>query len=200
MTEDSVLLRQFAETRSDSAFAELVRRHVNLVYSVASRQVGGDLNLAEDVCQEVFRTLATKASRLLERPTLGGWLYRTTQFEASEVVRSERRRRAREQEAAAMNIDPGNNEYVDWDRARPLLDSAIAELGDQDRDSVFLRYFEDRSFSDIGAKLGLSENAARMRTERALAKLQRGMERRGITSTSAAIVAALAGQGAVAVP
>ena len=96
MIEDSTLLRRYVDDRSEAAFAELVRRRVNLVYAVALRQVAGDTQLAEDVTQKVFVDLARKARALADRPVLSGWLYRSAQFAASDIVRSERRRRSRE--------------------------------------------------------------------------------------------------------
>ena len=95
MTEDAELLRRYAADRSEAAFAELVQRRLDLVYSVALRQVGGDAHLAQDVTQRVFADLARKAAKLSDRTVLSGWLYRSAQFAASDVVRSERRRRAR---------------------------------------------------------------------------------------------------------
>src|SRR6266700_1429509 len=103
MPEDAELLRDYVESRSEQAFAELVRRHLNLVYSAALRRVGGDTHLAEDVSQKVFVALALQASSLRDRPALAGWLYTASRFVAVQVVRAERRRRAREQEAIIMN-------------------------------------------------------------------------------------------------
>ncbi len=99
---DQQLLRDYTERRSEAAFAELVRRHVDFVYSAALRMVR-DAHLAEDVAQGVFVALAQNAPRLAARPVLSGWLHRTTQNLAANTVRSDVRRRAREQEAAAMN-------------------------------------------------------------------------------------------------
>src|SRR5579871_3098726 len=81
---DSELLRRYADERSEVAFAELVRRHLDLVYSVALRQVAGDVHLAEDVAQQVFAALARKAGTLVGRPALSGWLYRSAHFTASD--------------------------------------------------------------------------------------------------------------------
>src|SRR3954468_19128631 len=103
MVEDSELLRRYVEERSQAAFTQLVERRVNLVYAVALRQVGGDAHLAEDVTQKVFADLARKAASLTGRPVLSGWLYRSAQYAGTDVVRSERRRRAREQETQFMN-------------------------------------------------------------------------------------------------
>ena len=138
--EDSELLRRYAGENSQEAFAELVRRRVDLVYSVALRQVGGDAHLAHDVTQRVFTDLARKARELAVRPVLTGWLYRSTQYAASDTVRSERRRRAREQESQRMHdVSTPPNGPSDWEKLRPLLDDAMVELSDDDRDAVALR-------------------------------------------------------------
>jgi RNA polymerase sigma factor (sigma-70 family) len=198
---DTELLRRYAAEKSEEAFAELVRRHLNLVYSVALRQVAGDAHLAADVAQQVFTALARKAGALAERPALSGWLYRSTHFAASDVVRVERRRRAREAEAHTMHeLSSSPVSAVEWDRVRPTLDAAIAELDERDRDAVSLRFFNGCSFADIGARLRLTENTARMRVERALDKLHASLARRGVTSTTAALSIALAGQAATTAP
>lgn len=99
---DQQLLRDYTERRSEAAFTELVGRHVGLVYSAALRMVR-DAHLAEDVTQSAFVALARNAGQLSDRLVLSGWLHRTAQNLASKSVRSEVRRRAREQEAVAMN-------------------------------------------------------------------------------------------------
>ena len=202
MIEDSTLLRRYVDDRSEAAFAELVRRRVNLVYAVALRQVAGDTQLAEDVTQKVFVDLARKARALADRPVLSGWLYRSAQFAASDIVRSERRRRSREQETFAMNETSANfgDGPDDWDKLRPVLDELMQELSDEDRDAVALRYFEGRPFAEIGARLSLAEDSARKRVERALDKLHSALARRGVTSTTAALGLALANQVAAAAP
>jgi RNA polymerase sigma factor (sigma-70 family) len=201
MTGDNELLRQFAHDRSQAAFAELVRRRIDLVFSVALRQVGGDAHLAEDVTQKVFADLARKAAALSTHPALSGWLYRSAQFAATDVVRSERRRRAREQEAQTMHelsLDPAAPS--DWEKLRPLLDHLLGELNEADRNAVALRFFEGRPFADIGRALRLTEEAARKRVERALDHLRAHLARRGVTSTTAALAAALANQVNAAAP
>jgi len=201
MSDDTALLRRYAEDRSEAAFAELVRRHLNLVYAVALRQCGGDAHLAQDVAQRVFTDLARKAAALASRPVLSGWLHRATQFAATDVVRAERRRRIREQEAHTMQeLTRRPGAEPDWDRLRPVLDQAVNELGERDRDAVMLRFIEGRAFADIGAVLRLSEDAARMRVDRALDKLRELLAKRGITSTSAALAVVLAEQAGVAAP
>ena len=201
MTDDAELVRRYVADRSEAAFTELVRRRIDLVYSVALRQVGGDAHLAEDVTQKVFADLARKAPALLGRAVLSGWLYRSTQYAASDLVRSERRRRAREQQTSVMNeLLSSDAPPTDWDRLRPLLDEAMAELKDPDRDAIALRFFEGRAFAEVGRALQLTEEAARKRVDRALDKLAGILSRRGVSSTTAAVGAALAHQAAVAAP
>jgi RNA polymerase sigma factor (sigma-70 family) len=186
MIEDNELLRRYAEEKSEAAFAELVRRRIDLVYVTALRKVGGDTHLAEDVAQRVFSDLARKARELCRRPALNGWLFTGAHFAATQLVRAERRRRAREEKAEAMN--PSDEHWepaVDWERLRPLLDDLLGELGERDREAILLRFFENRPLHEIGARLQLSEDGARSRVDRAVDKLHALLARRGVKSTAA---------------
>ncbi|MBI5771986.1 MAG: sigma-70 family RNA polymerase sigma factor [Verrucomicrobia bacterium] len=201
MIEDAELLRRYVEEKSEDAFAALVQRHLGLVYACALRRVGGDSQLAEDVAQQVFTDVARRASVLSRRPVLAGWLFTSARFAASKAMRTARRRLEREQEAQIMEkLSHDTTAQIDWERARPVLDDAIGDLNESDREAILLRYFEGCDFSGIGTKLNLSDNAARMRVERALEKLRARLERRGITSTAAALATVLAHQTAVAMP
>lgn len=189
MTTDPELLHRFARTNSEDAFAELVKRHVNLVYSAALRQVNGDEHLAKDVAQTVFTDLARKADSLSSRENLSGWLYTSAHFAAAKIIRTETRRRDREEK---FMREPANESASDaeWGKIGPALDDAMHELKDGDREALLLRYFENRPFAEVGTKLGLNENAARMRVERALEKLRAVFTKRKIT-TAATLSAAI---------
>jgi RNA polymerase sigma factor (sigma-70 family) len=201
MSDDAELLRRYAEENSEEAFTEVVRRHLGLVYHAALRQTGGDAHRAEDATQAVFTDLARKARTLARRPSLVGWLYTSTRYAALHAVRTERRRQAREQEVHAMNELLGDSEpAVDWERLRPVIDDALHALNERDREAVLLRFFEGRSFADVGAKLFVSEDAARVRVDRALAKMRTTLERHQVTSTAAGIGLALANHAAAATP
>ena len=192
MTPDCELLRRYAESRCEEAFAELVRRHLNLVYSAALRQVNGDVHLAQDVTQTVFTDLARKADSLSRRPVLTGWLYTSAHFAAAKAVRTERRRRAHEQEAQTMcELLRDSAPDLEWSKLRPVLDEAMHKLKEADREAILLRYFEQRPLGEIGARLGVSENTARMRVDRALDKLRAHLVRRGIHASAAVLSTAI---------
>jgi RNA polymerase sigma factor (sigma-70 family) len=201
MTDDAELLRRYAGDRAEDAFAELVRRYLDLVHSAALRQVGGNPASAADVAQAVFTELARHAGRLTRHPALTGWLYTTTHRMAARHVRGEVRRQRREQEAHVMQeLQRDTGPEPDWARLRPVLDAAMHDIGETDRTAVLLRHFEQRPLAEVGSKLGLSENAARMRVERALDKLRTKLAKRGVTSTASALAVALTGQAVTAAP
>jgi RNA polymerase sigma factor (sigma-70 family) len=200
MNDDAELLRQYARDRAEPAFAELVRRRIDLVYSVAVRQCGGDIHLAKDVTQRVFTDLARKAPSLVGRSVLSGWLVRSARFAASDVVRAERRRRTREQASLAMH-DPSEPAMpAESTKLRPLLDEVLSELSAVDRDTIALRFLEQRSLTEVGTAFRISADAARKRVDRALERIRTMLARRGITSTAAALAVALEQQSAVAAP
>ncbi len=193
MMDDSQLLARYVKESSQDAFAELVARHLNFVYSAAWRQVR-TRQLAEDVTQLVFANLARKAASLSDQVVLPGWLHRDTRFTALDVLRAERRRQAREQEASSMNT-PGPDADPDWEQVRPWLDEALDQMNPLDRDALLLRFFEQRSLKEIGAALGSGEDAARKRVARALDKLRELLVRRGVTTSASILSLAMAANG-----
>lgn len=200
MDDDSELLRRYAEEGSEAAFEELVRRRIALVYGSAFRQLG-DVHRTKEVVQVVFTDLARKASALCRRPVLVSWLYTSTHYAVANLSRQERRRRVREHEAQLMqDIDAGGGPSADWDRMRPFLDKELHALSTRDRDAVLLRYFESKSFAEIGETLSLSEEAARKRVERALESLRVRLGGQGVASTAAMLSAILTEQAAIAAP
>jgi RNA polymerase sigma factor (sigma-70 family) len=198
MMDDRQLLARYVKEGSQEAFAELVARHLNFVYSAALRQVGAS-QMAEDVAQTVFINLAGKAKSLSGQVVLAGWLHRDTRYTALDMLRAERRRQAREQKAFAMNApSPGGD--PDWQQLRPLLDESLDEMNSKDRDVILLRYFEQQPLKEIGVALGMGEDATRKRVTRALEKLRELLARRGITTTASALSVAVTAYGVQAAP
>lgn len=200
MYDDAELLRRYAARRDEAAFATLVERHVGLVYGAAVRQLGGAMHRAEDVTQSVFIDLAQKAPMLAGRSDLSGWLYTSTHYAAAKLKRSEQRRQAREQEAQLMQqIDSGSDEAA-WEQVRPVLDDALLTLPERDREALLLRFFHGRRLAEMGRLLAVSEDAARMRVDRALERLRTALSRRGVTSTAAALGLTLSTHASTAAP
>ena len=196
----SELLRSFVSQGSEPAFRALVDRYLPLVYSTALRQVGGNTTLAEETAQDVFVILARKCGALVDRPTISSWLFHATRLSAIDKVRREQRRLEREQKACAMEQTNAEPETIDWERTRPLLDSLLGELSRRDQDALFMRFFEGRTFAEIGEKLKIGEDGARLRSNRAVEKINSLLSRRGSKSTSAVLARVLTTQQSGAVP
>ncbi len=196
--DDRELLRSYVSDGSDRAFGELVRRHLPAVYSAALRRVNGERSLAEDVTQEVFADLARKARALPPEVVLGGWLHRHTGFVALKSIDRERRRRTREEEAAAMNAMHLTDPL--WHQLSPLLDEALDRLPEPDRDALVLRFFERHDYRAVGEALGVSDDTAQKRVSRALEKLRVWLGRHGVTSTAGALSAVLTAEAVRSAP
>jgi RNA polymerase sigma factor (sigma-70 family) len=201
MPPDSELLLRYARDCDESAFAELVRSHIDLIYSAALRRVGGDAHAASEITQDVFLAMARHAEHLSRHPVLNAWLHTSTRNAAANLRRRDHRRERQKQALQAMHtLDRSDPSPGEWQAIRDTLDAALDELNDTDRQAIILRFFESQSYPDMGARLGLKEETARMRVARALEKLRARLARRGIVSTSAIIGGALASHVIVAAP
>jgi RNA polymerase sigma factor (sigma-70 family) len=194
--DDIELVREYATGKSENAFTTLVERHLPLVYSAALRQVGNPA-LAQDITQVVFLLLARKADKLPEKTIVAGWLYRTTRHLAAKALRQECRRRHREQEALAMQHDESDN---GWTQMAPLLDEAMAQLGELDRGALLLRYFQNKSLREVGDALGINDDTAQKRVSRALDKLRTLLLKRGVAVSAVAATGLLATRAAQFAP
>ncbi|MGC3957439.1 MAG: sigma-70 family RNA polymerase sigma factor [Verrucomicrobiota bacterium] len=197
---DQQLLQDYAQNRTDPAFAELVRRHIDLVYSAAMRRLG-DAHLAEDVAQGTFTALAQNAHDLAGHPVLTGWLHRTTQNIAANLIRTNLRRQTREQEAVTMNqlLSSAPND-ANWQSIAPHLDAALDELESADRDMVMLRYFEKKSARETATQLGISEDAAQKRVSRAVDRLREFFAKRGVTVGASGLAVVISANAVQAAP
>jgi RNA polymerase sigma factor (sigma-70 family) len=192
MDEDQRLLAEFVQRRSQAAFAQLVTRHIDMVYSTARRELG-DSQLAEDVTQASFLLLARKAAKLSRRVVVAGWLFKVTLFAAADVRKARRRRMQNERKAAMQTQSPQNQPTsdIDWEKVSPLLNEAVARLNTGDRDVIILRFFQGRSHAEIAAALGISEDAAKMRVSRAVEKLRASLNASDMQISSSALIGLL---------
>jgi RNA polymerase sigma factor (sigma-70 family) len=181
---DSSLIAEFNARRSEDAFAALVRQHVNLVFATALRQVG-DAGAAEEITQNVFVALAQAAGKLGSHPTIAGWLHQTALNKSREWLRSELRRRKREQVAVSLDLARAEGDSV-WSPLVPLLDEALLELRGPDRQAVILHFMEGRTFQEVGFVLGVGEDTARKRVHRCLDQLTHYFRRHGFAAPALA--------------
>lgn len=199
---DAQLLRDYAEHDAETAFAEIVVRHTDLVYSAALRQVYSP-DLARDVTQSVFTDLARKARevsfKLSPEASLVGWLYRGTRFAARDLYRNETRRTQRERQAMEQ-LHPTPETPPDWDQLRHALDDAMSELDDADRDAVLLRYFKNHDLRTVGATLGISDDAAQKRVSRAVERLREFFAKRGVTVGASGLAVVISANAVQAAP
>jgi RNA polymerase sigma factor (sigma-70 family) len=196
---DMDLVREFARHNSEAAFTELVRRHINLVYSVARRCTGNDGD-AHDVTQAVFIILARKAAGLREKTLLTGWLYETTRFAGARLLRTNARRHAREQEAYMQSTLTEAGTDAVWMQLSPHLEAAMSKLAAADRALLVLRFYENKSGPEAAALLGIREDAAHKRVTRAIEKLRKVFAQRGVTLSGAAIAGAVSANSVQAAP
>ena len=196
-TSDLDLLKEYAGRNSEEAFATLVKRHLNLVYSAALRQVRSP-QLAEEVSQSVFSDLAQNAHKLRPGTILTAWLYQVTRRTAIDVVRREARRQLREQIATEMNAM--NATAADWTHIEPLLDEAMHALDEADRSAVLLRYFENKSLREVGRTFGTSEDAAQKRVSRAVERMREFFAKRGVSVGASGLAGVISANAVQAAP
>lgn len=202
MTESDLdLLKRYLREGCEQAFSEVVRRHVDLVFSVAFRKVRSQ-QLAEEVTQSAFIDLSKNISRLQPDTVVSAWLYKVTHRTAVDAIRREARRQTREQRAANMSAldSTPDTAQPDWRQIEPVLDDEITGLPEADRVAIVLRFFEGKSFSEVGRAIGASDDAAQKRVSRALEKLRTGLQRRGVTIGAAGLVTMISTQGVQAAP
>jgi RNA polymerase sigma factor (sigma-70 family) len=199
MNDDMELVREYATRQSEEAFQTLVVRYINLVYATALRQVR-DPHLAEEITQAVFIILARKADSLDARTILPSWLHRTAVFAAADTLKMQRRRAQREQEALMQSEIETAVPDPAWELISPLLDETLMQLGEKDRRAVLLHFFQKKTFAEVGGSLGMTEETARKRTNRALEKLRKIFSKHGVHSTTATLAGAMSVNSLQAAP
>ena len=207
---DAQLLRDYTAHGSEHAFGEIVARYTGLIYFAALRQCDSP-ERAREIAQGVFTDLARKApalaGELALEASLAGWLYRGTRYAALTQRRDERRRQERERlvmehlnPAADAAAHPAHDPAADWDRVAPVLDEAMAELNDTDREAVLLRFFQNQDFHAVGLALGVSDDAAQKRVSRAVERLREFLAKRGVTVGASGLVVVISTNAVLMAP
>src|SRR5215471_12723481 len=196
--DDMQLLREYASRNSEEAFATLVSRHIDLVYSAALRHVGNH-HQAQEISQAVFVILARKARSLSPKTVLAGWLFQTARLTAANYMRAEIRRARREQEAY-MQSNPSEDSSEGWRQIIPLLNELVGSLREKERNAIVLRFLQGKEYKEVAAAMGGSEAAAQMRVTRALEKLRGMFAKRGVAVTAVALGGMISACGTQAAP
>jgi RNA polymerase sigma factor (sigma-70 family) len=182
---DADLLSRYLRDGDEGAFAALVRAHERMVIGTAWRRTG-DAELARDVAQQVFVTLARKAALLADRQSVAGWLHLAATHLATRTWQAEEARRNRHEQAALQPAERRDDEP--W----PALEEALASLGAAEREALVLHFFEDQSYAEMALALGMNEAAARKRVSRALDRLGAQLRRRGFRGSATSVLAGAA--------
>ena len=194
---DLHLLDRYARHGDEAAFAEVVRRHLNLVHAAALRQVRSP-QLAEEAASTAFQELARSAPRLAPGTVVPAWLYAVTRGIALNTLRGEARRRLRER--AAHELATMNATAADWNAIAPRLDDAMQALDEADRAALLLRYFENQPLREVGVALGTGEDAAQKRVSRAVGCLRDWFAQRGVKVGAGGLGAVISANAVQAAP
>jgi RNA polymerase sigma factor (sigma-70 family) len=197
-SDDTELLREYALRNSETAFATLVSRHLDMVYATALRHVGNH-HQAQEIAQAVFVILARKARSLGPKTVLAGWLFQTARLTAKNHMRTEIRRARREQEAHIQSNHSEDSSEA-WRQIIPLLNELVGSLREKERNAIVLRFLEGKEYKEVAAAMGGSEAAAQMRVNRALQKLRGLFAKRGVAVTAGALGGMIIACGTQAAP
>lgn len=197
-SDDTELLREYALRNSETAFAALVSRHLDMVYATALRHVGNH-HQAQEIAQAVFVILARKARSLGPKTVLAGWLFQTARLTAKNHIRAEIRRARREQEAYIQSNHSEDSSEA-WRQIIPLLNELVGGLREKERNAIVLHFLEGKEYKEVAAALGGSEAAAQMRVSRALEKLRGMFAKRGVAVTAVALGGMISACGTQAAP
>ncbi|HUR53482.1 MAG TPA: sigma-70 family RNA polymerase sigma factor, partial [Gemmataceae bacterium] len=174
---DKELLRRFAESGDQSAFAAVTERHAGMVFGVCKRVLHSRAD-AEDACQAVFLILARKAGALRWQASVANWLYAT----ARKVARNARvaaARRAKREGAVAVAEAVPPADTVTGPEVLAALDEELERLPPRYREPLVLCYLEGLTRDEAATRLGVPETTLKSQLERGRKKLADALTARG---------------------
>lgn len=165
LTEDHRHLQRYARTGDADAFRVVADRYLDFVFTVCKQNLQ-HAQAAEDATQETFIALARQARRLRPDTVLPSWLYAVALTKCKDSRRKVARQKRTEAPQQAPNQSPDEG---------LTLHMALASLAPREREVVILRVLLECSYTEMAQHLGVSEDAARMRTDRALKRLRENL-------------------------
>lgn len=198
---DSVLLGRYVDSGDMEAFASLVRRHTQIVYGVCVRRLWNNRDLAEDATQMVFTLLARSAQKLRGRDDVGGWLYKAAVFTATRVRDKESRHETMKSKYADVveSADTDKGSAI-LERARDMLDLAIAKLSERYRRVLVMHYLQGLSYEEIAAGTGNPVGTIRTHLDRAREKLRSELMRLNLALTGPVLLQLLQSESVLEAP
>lgn len=166
---DREALRRFASTGDPEAFELLTRRYSAMVLATCRRRLAAEAD-AEDAAQETFLKLARQAGRV--RTNVAAWLHVAAVGTAIDLAR-QTTARGRAERASLQHAEASTHpdDALRWREIEPIIDQALSELAEADRDLIVARFLAGRSQAEMARDRGVSEGTVSRRLRRALDSL-----------------------------
>ena len=164
-----------AALKDVAAFRPLYDKYYEQIFRFVYRRTS-DEALSADLCSQVF----LKAMQKIHTYTFKGvpfsaWLYRIASNEVTQYYRNSQKNRIVSIREANLEEMTDEIDDFDYEKQRNTLLKALNTLPQDDMQFIELRFFEQRSFKEVGQILGITENNAKTRTYRVLAKIKRSV-------------------------
>ncbi|MFD3479859.1 RNA polymerase sigma factor [Streptomyces sp. NPDC058695] len=173
---DDALLTVRAAEGDEEAFAVLVRRHVPVLVSLATRLLGNRVE-AEDAVQDAFISAWRRLPEFRGQSSFGTWLHRIVTNRCLNVLRARKPQTpleaVDEMTAPAHTVAP--DRIVEGRAAVHDLHEALSGLSAEQRTCWVLRELDDRSYEFIAETVGITQQAVRARVFRARRHLTNAM-------------------------
>ncbi len=183
---DGQLLESFISRKEEIAFEALLRRHGPMVLGVCQR-ILRNLHDAEDAFQATFLVLARKASSVMPRERVGGWLYGVAYRTAMKARAMNAKRRTREKLAGERS----RSDSLADEELLAQLDHELNRLPEKYRVPVVLCELQGKSRKEAARMLEIPEGTLSWRLAQARKLLAKRLSRKELTLPLAALAVGL---------